>query len=832
MKKKHLINILIITFSILVIVLATTRFENTFGSDTDWINQHTVFPDYFRQFFYATGRILPNFSLNYGAGQNLFNISYYGLLSPIILPSYFLPFLDMTTYITIVNILLVIGSGILFYKWLLNNKFKSNLSLITTLIFVLSESFIFHMHRHIMFVNYMPFLIMSLMGIDKFVLKKEKSLLIFSVFLMIMTSYYYSVGGILVIGCYFLYKYFAVTKKFVFKDFSKELLKLIFLVLIAVCMAGILLLPTIYTLLAGRASSEISTNWLSLFIPSLEFNNIFSGTYAIGLSMLGFVALLYMLFSKKRKNVILAIFVSIIFFFPIFRYLLNGGLYLREKCFIPFIPLISLMIGLFLKDLNTQKVDIKKFLIFLVIINIPLYFFNQKEYFYIYLIGIMLGLYYVYRVKNIKLFSIGLVLTTFIIAFVSNYNEDVVSLNEYETFFNETYETDIKEVIENDTSFYRMNNLLYPIKTVNKIYDSRYYTTNLYSSTYNKYYLSFVRDTFKQNNPDFNYFFVSASNNKLFNNYMGVKYLYVDYDLGLGYEKVTDKVYQNLDAFPIAYARSNILSEEIFDSLSYPYNIEVLLNNVVVSGDSSNANINTNIEKVNLNFTLENLDSDNIKITKEEKGYKIKVFESDTFTVKFETPIKNKVLFINLFGLKRNGCGNGNTYININHVNNLLTCSSWIYHNQNEDFHYVITNEEINSLEVEIGRGEYTIEEYETYLLDYSLIKDIEDNLDEFKIVSYENDTIVGNIEVTNDGYFVASIPYDEGFTIKVNGEEQEYELVNKAFIGFPIQEGYYEIEITYQSPWLKEGKIVSLVGFSLFGIFFLFDLRKKLKKD
>ena len=117
-------------------------------------------------------------------------------------------------------------------------------------------------------------------------------------------------------------------------------------------------------------------------------------------------------------------------------------------------------------------------------------------------------------------------------------------------------------------------------------------------------------------------------------------------------------------------------------------------------------------------------------------------------------------------------------------------------------------------------------------MLDYSLIEDIEDNLDEFKIVSYENDTIVGNIEVTNDGYFVASISYDEGFTIKVNGEEQEYELVNKAFIGFPIQEGYYEIEITYQSPWLKEGKIVSLVGFSLFGIFFLFDLRKKLKKD
>ena len=53
--------------------------------------------------------------------------------------------------------------------WLspLHHKYDRNISLVTSVIFVLSESLIFQMHRHVMFVNYMPFLIMGLMGVDK-----------------------------------------------------------------------------------------------------------------------------------------------------------------------------------------------------------------------------------------------------------------------------------------------------------------------------------------------------------------------------------------------------------------------------------------------------------------------------------------------------------------------------------------------------------------------------------------------------------------------------------------------------------------------------------------
>ena len=113
MKKKDYYNYLILTGIVFVIYMILTHFTNVFGSDTDWINQHTIIPDYFRQLFYKTGNLIPSFSFNYGGGQNIFNLSYYGFLSPIILPSYLLPFVSMKTYMTVVDFIIVVSSGIL-----------------------------------------------------------------------------------------------------------------------------------------------------------------------------------------------------------------------------------------------------------------------------------------------------------------------------------------------------------------------------------------------------------------------------------------------------------------------------------------------------------------------------------------------------------------------------------------------------------------------------------------------------------------------------------------------------------------------------------------------
>lgn len=70
-----------------------------FGSRVDWLSQHSVFPDYFRRRFYETGSLFPDIAWNLGGGQNIYNLSYYGLYNPVILFSYLLPFVKMDTYL-------------------------------------------------------------------------------------------------------------------------------------------------------------------------------------------------------------------------------------------------------------------------------------------------------------------------------------------------------------------------------------------------------------------------------------------------------------------------------------------------------------------------------------------------------------------------------------------------------------------------------------------------------------------------------------------------------------------------------------------------------------
>ncbi len=62
------------------------------GSQIDWISQHTVLAEYFRQRFYSTHEFFPQFASELGGGQNIYNFAYYGLYSPLVLLSYAFPF--------------------------------------------------------------------------------------------------------------------------------------------------------------------------------------------------------------------------------------------------------------------------------------------------------------------------------------------------------------------------------------------------------------------------------------------------------------------------------------------------------------------------------------------------------------------------------------------------------------------------------------------------------------------------------------------------------------------------------------------------------------------
>ena len=269
-----------------------------FGGKVDWISQHSVLPDYFRRQFYETGNLFPEFAAHIGGGQNIYNFSYYGLFSPAVVLSYLFPSVEMPDYLMAAQFVSLTVSVAVLYWWLsgcraagcgfagksgegsglVGSRFDRKVCLFTAVIFLVSGPVVYHSYNQIMFVNYMPFLCLGFAGVDRHFAKKS-GLLTVSVFLMIMTSFYFSIGGMLALGLYGLSRYVrewedgrlnegaesrAVWAKA--QDFFREGARFLVPFFVAVLMGGVLLIPTAMAM-SGREGSVQDLAVSSLLIP-------------------------------------------------------------------------------------------------------------------------------------------------------------------------------------------------------------------------------------------------------------------------------------------------------------------------------------------------------------------------------------------------------------------------------------------------------------------------------------------------------------------------------------------------------------------------------------
>lgn len=799
MEKRDYKNIFILLGIALGSILLIFISGNIFGSNMDFINQHAVLPEYFREYFYTNHKLIPEIFYNLGAGENAFNFSYYGLLSPVILISYLLPFISMRNYIMGSSIIMLLISIFLFYKWI-RNSFDSKYTCLLTLIFMLASPIFFHFHRQLMFVNYLPFLLLTFINIDK----DNKFMRVINIFLMIMTSYYFSVVGIVGVIIYYLYKNF--------NNSFKEKIKIFIPVFIAIALSGILLIPTIDSILANRMTTNTNLNILELFIPNFNYSRVLYSSYALGLFSIAIISLIWLLLKNDKKTKFLSICLLTIITFPIFRYLFNGGLYIRSKVLIPLLPLFILGLGLFLKDLFDNNVSLKKLSIG-VIIALILSLFNFSL---VYVIDLSLTLILILiysKIKCKKIIYIPLILL-FITSFIyTNINENYLTIKEYNGL-NKSNETIEKTLTDSD--FYRLSDLTNTLYNVNY---GDYYKTSIYSSTVNNNYSNFYYDILNMNNNNYNNLIIRNTDNIIFNRLMSVKYVYSNKKLGNGYKEIGHNIYENVLALPLGYASSNIYSLEQFSNLDYPYNLKYLLNGIVA--DNSNDDTENIVEKIEISIPSYLGDFININ------NNKINVEEDSSFTIDLGKNLTNKLLIITIEGLESNSCKLGDIGITINGVENTLNCKTWLYNNNNTTFNFVINENDLRYLDVAIKKGEYNISDVKTYTID---MKYLETAFDQMGNITISDNKVTGDINITDDGYMTISIPYDKNFHIYVDSKEVEYEKVNTAFLGFKINKGYHQIEVVYKNKMIMIGRITSIGGLLSLVIYLLLTKKKCVK--
>ncbi|MBT9720811.1 YfhO family protein [Dorea longicatena] len=808
-----------------------------FGAKVDWLSQHSVLPDYFRQQFYATGKFFPEFAANLGGGQNIYHFAYYGLYSPLILPSYLLPFVKMSDYIMAVSITGLTASVLLFYYWLKSRKTDTGTAFILSLMFLLAGPMIGQYSGQIMFVDYMPFLCLALIGVDRYFEQEKSGLFTVSVFLMIMTSFYFSIGGMLSLVLYGLHRYFEQREgnRVAVRSFLRDGLRFVRSMILAVLMSGFFLVPTALALTGGR-SKEQNTSFASFFIPQITVERFAYSIYGIGLTTLVITVLLTGLLYRKVYEKVLTYGCVIVLVIPVFAYLLNGGLYIRDKVFIPFLPLLCYLIGIYLEKCRKKELSFIAGIVPYIITTIFVYIArNQfvskgigKSIWKVLLAESILFLicYVLYcalkryhkETKEILMLALPSVICLAVTmnTFYQMKPDRYVSRKLYRDVTGEQNRQAVKEALKDD-GYYRTEQKGSDDENaadLNRIWDVEQNITSIYSSAYNPDYHTFRQKTFGLEEPFRNGMMQSVSKNPVFQRMMGVRYIVSDSDVP-GYTLVkkcgTTGIYQNKDAAPVMYATDRVMTEEEYKKLAFPYNQTAFLEYAVVGEhtESSDQNIMTAYEPVSLKMANNRTTGGAEQKTIQQEGQK-------------------QILFLRF--RVDNAHPNKDVAVWINGIRNKLSAKDHVYYNENKTFTYAVPLKDgEDNISVTFGKGKYRLRHVQAYLGSLpersELLYQSEIQVDKKQT---EDNVIQGTIHVKKDGWFITSIPYDKHFKIYIDGKETEIQKVNTAFLGCKIESGNHEVKIIYHAPGTTTGKVLSLIGIAGFLLVLVREKRKQ----
>ena len=808
-----------------------------FGAKVDWLSQHSVLPDYFRQQFYATGKLFPEFAANLGGGQNIYHFAYYGLYSPLILPSYLLPFVKMSDYIMAVSITGLTASVLLFYYWLKSRKTDTGTAFILSLMFLLAGPMIGQYSGQIMFVDYMPFLCLALIGVDRYFEQEKSGLFTVSVFLMIMTSFYFSIGGMLSLVLYGLHRYFEQREenRVTVRSFLRDGLCFVRSMILAVLMSGFFLVPTALALTGGR-SKEQNTSFVSFFIPQITVERFAYSIYGIGLTTLVITVLLTGLLYRKVYEKVLTYGCVIVLVIPVFAYLLNGGLYIRDKVFIPFLPLLCYLISIYLEKCRKRELSFIAGMIPYIITTIFVYMARNQfvskgigESIWKVLLAesiLFLICYVLYcalkryhkETKEILMLALPSVICLAVTmnTFYQMKPDRYVSRKLYRDVVEEQNRQAVKEALKDDDGYYRTEQMGSDDENaadLNRIWDVDQNITSIYSSAYNPDYQTFRQKTFGLEEPFRNGMMQSVSKNPVFQRMMGVRYIVSDSDVP-GYTLVkkcgTTGIYQNEDAAPVMYATDRVMTEEEYKKLTFPYNQTAFLEYAVVGEhtESSDQNIMTAYEPVSLKMANNRTTGGAEQKTMQQEGQK-------------------QILFLRF--RVDNAHPNKDVAVWINGIRNKLSAKDHVYYNENKIFTYAVPLKDgEDNISVTFGKGKYRLRHVQAYLGSLpersELLYQSEIQVDKKQT---EDNVIQGTIRVKKDGWFITSIPYDKHFKIYIDGKETEIQKVNTAFLGCKIESGNHELKIIYHAPGTT-GKVLSLIGIAGFVLVLVQEKRKQ----
>lgn len=806
-RHKYYLLMLAVIFGVLIYLFLPEN--SVFGSNTDWMSQHAELAETLRDACLEQKTVLPDF-LWLGGGSNIYQFSYYGYLRPDVLLGCLLPQIPMIYLLIACMMVCILASGLLCYGFLIQNRMEPLTAFLGSVLLMTAGCF-FQAHRQVMFINYMPYELLALILLPKLIQKGKYTLFILAVTLVILNSFYYSVT-VLAVMTWRMYELCRDRKKWFVYLRS---------VAVAIGLAGVLLLPTALVLLEhARQRAEMSP--AELFRPDLSFEGLLYQPYGMGLTLIALYALLAGLAVKKLRKRSIVLLAAVLF--PVVAYILNGMLYARAKILIPLLPLMILQTAELLQMMLDRKFRIRIWPELLFGAGV---FAGMRYFFPDYADGVTLDisllvlLLCLIRFYNRRRMYVLLLTAPFICSIYTSRQDNFVTDGEWISPFSEE---ELEHVVTDHWA--RMDGMESPLISSNRLLFPEQKTSTMYSSVTNEEYSNWFYNIMHMPIRINNRVAMLCEVNPFEEYLMGVKYLQTTVDkVPVGYEIIARKgdsvIAENDHVLPLAWFSTETMSEEEFSDLAFPWNVEALVRYTVVEHKTGEKNINTEAEtqdsavrEVTPQFAGAEV-SDGLEITGEGDKISVRAKKAGTVTMTLDQPVSGQILILEFDVRSKNG---KRVTIDVNGVRNRLSSKSASYPNENTRFTYYLTvpeGESLKTLDIALSSGSYELSGFHWY--EYPTAELVKEDAVPAELEDVSGGAILaGTVEAGEDGYFVTSVPYQNGMRILVDGEEVPVEKVNTAFVGARIQKGSHRVELYFEPPGKKAGLAVSAAALYL----------------
>ena len=863
---------LILLFIILITAVMPDGY--VYGSNTDWLSQHVTLAETIRNACLEQHTLLPSW-IGLGGGSNGYQFAYYGFLRPDILIGCLLPQIPMVDIIIGYMTAVYLCSVLLVYIWLKAERISPLLAWLGSILFM-TAGCLFHMHRQIMFVNYLPFLLLAFLCIRK----QRYKWLPLCLLLICLSSFYFSISAFAAVGWYW---YRTEGKRFWRGSFLKRYIPS---AVFAAAMAAALLLPTALVLLEhSRLGTDTGLlKLLELFGPNPVFNNILFNEYGMGLTLICFYAILAGLKIKNfRKDSILFLMFGM---FGIFSYVLNGTLYTRPKILIPFMPLVILHCVRYAeicrkteapvpvpesdsrspKQVRIYGAQVPPLWPFVVMLPVSLLWFSQEQFPWILMdLAILFCLCLAIRLRgkyarpSFSAASGWLTAVLLLISPMGMYlttagTEDWVKESEISPGFT----ADELSQVQFDP-LYHFDSLLSPLVDGNEL-NTFLHRSTMYSSVTNGEYSELYYDTLMTPVRINNRVALLTSDNPFMLNLLGVRYLETtDGHIPAGYETILKSgknvIVETPDVLPSVYFTDDTVSQEWFDTLDPLQKLDIITRKTVVedssregsqdsstgSSQSSSQNgaaggsVGNNMRPYSPELSQTDL-PEGLDINRTDSGWEIRAEKECTLTLDIGNPQPGGIV---LCQFKVENLTTQAVVIDINNIRNKLSGMFAPYPNGNDQFHYQFSADSstgVDRLEITFSKGHYRLNDIQWYLYDQSLL-----NEKNYAPLTADQSTGSGStgimdtkytITAENNGYLVTSIPMQNGLEILVDGKPSELVRVNQAFAGTYLEKGEHTIEFCFFPPGKTAGCAVSTAASIGYVVYLLYTFLLQTKRN